>query len=83
MQSIDPSLGATNSYAAELEFIMQPLTAITPDNEDPTISEIAGWQANFVPVPEPSDVEIIVCGFAAVALLWRRRPGKQPRCRCW
>ena len=71
--SVDPSPVPQFTYQPELGFIMQPLRMITSNGSNPNISEIVGWQANFVAVPEPSDATLIVSGFTVIALFRCRR----------
>ncbi len=58
---------------ATLEFTMQPVLDVTSVGSNPNITEGFGWQANFVPVPEPSDATFIACGFTVVILLRRNK----------
>jgi Divergent InlB B-repeat domain len=70
-QSIIPSVVATNIYGADLEFTMQDTESVAAGN--PTIVEAFGWQANFVPVPEPAETAIVSCGLAFIAAVRRRQ----------
>jgi hypothetical protein len=60
-----PLLVADYSYQPILEFTMQPDTVIA---DTPTLSIVQsyGWQANFIPVPEPSSIGLIACGLTAI-----------------
>jgi len=73
MTSIVPSLVPQFTYQPDLQFVMQPLMAITTNGQNPNISQSVGWQANFVPIPEPSGATILVCGFTVAAWFRRRR----------
>jgi hypothetical protein len=55
-----------------LTFTMQPVQVLT-DNGVLTITENSGWQANFVPVPEPSNATLTVFGITVVVWLRRKR----------
>ena len=72
--------GTTNTVMASipdyietnpLTFTMQPQEEIANN-----VYESSGWQANFVPVPEPSEPTVFVCGFAAVTLIRHKRIAK-------
>lgn len=52
-----------------LEFTMQPVTVIQSGTPSIMITESSGWQANFVPVPEPSGIALILCGLTTIAFL--------------
>ena len=54
-----------------LQFTMQPVQVLyaTPAN---TLTEGVGWQANFVPVPEPTPVILMIAGFLALTLIRHR-----------
>jgi hypothetical protein len=60
-----PSLVPNYSYQPTLEFTMQPDTVIA-NNPGLTVVQSYGWQANFVPVPEPSSIALIACGLTAI-----------------
>ncbi|HEV2436189.1 MAG TPA: filamentous hemagglutinin N-terminal domain-containing protein [Verrucomicrobiae bacterium] len=60
--------------APSLTFTMQSPIVVAGGN--PNVTENFGWQANFVPVPEPSDASFIACGFAAVMFLRRKQTTK-------
>lgn len=60
-----PSLVPNYSYQPILEFTMQPDTVIQ-DSPGLTVVQSYGWQANFVSVPEPSSIALIVCGLTAI-----------------
>jgi hypothetical protein len=64
---------ATNIYGADLEFTLQNVMDITSEGTNPSIIEAFGWQANFVPIPEPADAVITAYGFAVIAMARRRR----------
>ena len=70
--SIDPLVVATNVYGADLEFTMQDVTDITAEGENPNIVQAFGWQANFEPLPEPTDAAIVGSGFTVMAVVRRR-----------
>jgi hypothetical protein len=55
-----------------LEFTMQPESVIL-DTPSHMITESSGWQANFVPVPEPSSFALFVCGLATIGFLRLRQ----------
>jgi hypothetical protein len=79
LQFIDPSVVPTNIYGADLEFTMQDVMEVSPAGSNPNIIEAFGWQANFVPVPEPADVVIVGCGLAVmVAVRCRQRYSQKP-----
>lgn len=59
VQSIVPSIIPTNIYGAELTFTMQDTISVTSAGENPNIVEAFGWQANFLPVPEPANITSI------------------------
>lgn len=71
--SVDPSQIPQYTYNPVLDFTMQPVEDITTNGSNPNITEEPGWQANFVPVPEPSGIRLIISGLAAIALLQARR----------
>jgi hypothetical protein len=52
-------------YTSSLSFTMQPENLIYDNPGVSTLTEGGGWQANFEPVPEPSSLALIMCGFAA------------------
>ena len=54
-----------------LAFTMQPESVIV-DTPSLMITESSGWQANFVPVPEPSSITLIICGLTAIVFLLLR-----------
>jgi len=56
-----------------LTFTMQPVQVILDLPRVRTITESSGWQANFVPVPEPSSITLIVCALAAGVLFRAKR----------
>lgn len=74
--SIVPSVVPTNIYGADLEFTMQDVIDITSPGENPEIVQAFGWQANFVPVPEPAETAIVGCGLAVIALRRKILPRK-------
>lgn len=55
-----------------LDFTMQPLTVIL-DTPARTVTESFGWQANFVPAPEPSPLALMASGLMYAAILSARR----------
>jgi hypothetical protein len=55
-----------------LNFTLEPLTVISAD-EAGTLTTIIGWQANFVPVPEPSCFELMTLSFLAISIYSFRR----------
>jgi hypothetical protein len=71
-ESIVPDALPTNIYGADLEFTMQDVTMITGEGQNPSISEVLGWQVNFVSVPEPTEAAIVGCGFAALTVARHR-----------
>jgi hypothetical protein len=47
-----------------------------------TATEGSGWQANYEPVPEPSNLALVLCGLTATTLLWcPRHPSRNPWAR--
>jgi hypothetical protein len=54
-----------------LNFILQPLTVVSADDTE-TVTINIGWQANFVPVPEPSYFALIILSFIAIYLFRRK-----------
>jgi hypothetical protein len=68
-QEIAYSLEPANFYGPVLEFTMQDIAQISPEGSNPNTVEAFGWQANFVPLPEPGDVAVIGCGIVAVAFV--------------
>jgi hypothetical protein len=60
------------SYQQALEFTMQPVMVIL-DQPYNTLTESSGWQANFVPVPEPSSIALIVYGLTMIAFFRSRQ----------
>jgi hypothetical protein len=72
VESIDESLIPTNIYGADLEFTMQGMM-LSQEGANPVISETSGWQANFVPVPEPAEAVVAGCGLAVMAVFRQRR----------
>lgn len=73
--SIVPSPGPNYSYQPILEFTMQPETVLS-DTPNLTIVQSYGWQANFIPVPEPSIIGLITCGLTAMLFHRRSNFGK-------
>lgn len=59
--------------AATLTFTMQPDQIIYDVSGVRTIIRRYGWQANFVPVPEPSSSGLIACGLISTVYFRRRR----------
>jgi hypothetical protein len=76
IESMDESLIPTNIYGADLEFTLQSVTMLSAEGANPVIYQASGWQADFVPVPEPADAAMAGCGFAVMAVVrhrqWRR-----------
>lgn len=72
---ISTVLSPTGQYIVQpvLDFTMQPVTEILDVPEVRTVTQSAGWQANFVPTPEPSIFALIVCGLGAICFLPRTR----------
>jgi hypothetical protein len=70
-----PSPVPEYTYEPVLEFTMQPEILID-NTAEVTIYQSFGWQVNFVPVPEPSSLELTGCGLAAI-LFFRRRPFRE------
>jgi hypothetical protein len=66
------SLGATYTEGPVLDFTMQPLSVIL-DTPARTVTESFGWQANFVPTPEPSPLALMASGLMYAAILSARR----------
>ena len=75
--SIVASVVPTNIYGSVLEFTMQDDVTLTSVG-NLNITQAFGWQADFVPVPEPAEATIVGYGFAAMAVA-RRRPRSIPR----
>jgi hypothetical protein len=63
-----PSYTETSS----LTFTMQPVQIVVNTGVE-LITENSGWQANFVPVPEPSNAALMASGFTIAVLLQRKR----------
>jgi hypothetical protein len=59
------------TFQPVLDFTMQAEQEVTPDGSNPSIVEDFGWQANFVPIPEPSAVVLVLGGFTAAVFLRR------------
>lgn len=72
VQSIIPSVVPTNIFGADLEFALQSVLDVTADGLNPNIVEASGWQADFVPIPEPAEAVMVGCGFAVMAVIRRR-----------
>lgn len=72
--SIVPSPVPDYSYQPVLEFTMQPVVLLTPpNNPDNIITDGIGYQVNFIAVPEPSSLALILCGFTAIQFHFGRR----------
>jgi len=70
--SVVPSAGGPQyTSSPQLEFTMQSPSAVTSAGANPGITRSFGWEANFVPVPEPSDAALIACGIITITLLRR------------
>lgn len=67
------SLLPESSEASTLNFTMQAPQVVFDGPGVRTVTESSGWQANFAPVPEPSSLALLVCGFAALVSLRHRR----------
>jgi hypothetical protein len=65
--TVNSPLPATSEQAT-LDFTMQPMDVIY-DSENSTLTVISGWQANFVAVPEPASIALMVIGFSAIVVL--------------
>jgi hypothetical protein len=65
--------GTDYQFQPVLDFTML-VEQITPDGANPNITQSIGWQANFVPIPEPSDAGLVACAVTAVAVLRRQWP---------
>jgi hypothetical protein len=52
------------SYDPHLSFTVSPVFEIESYGE--TIEDRFGWQANFEPVPEPSNLALLMCGLSVV-----------------
>ncbi len=59
---------ASYTSTASLAFTMQPEQVLLNVPSVGTITESSGWQANFVPIPEPSDGAFIIYGFTSFIL---------------
>jgi hypothetical protein len=60
------------TFQPVLDFTMQAEQQVTPVGSNPSIVEDFGWQANFMPIPEPSAVMLVPCEFTAVVFLRRK-----------
>jgi hypothetical protein len=69
--SVIPSLVPDYFTVPVLPFTMQPVQVLYNTNGS-ALTEGSGWQANFVPIPEPSVIALIACGVTAMALLRHR-----------
>ena len=56
------------TYQPVLDFTMQPEMVLLNNPGVETITQSSGWQANFVPAPEPSTIALVVCGLVAIGL---------------
>jgi hypothetical protein len=65
-----------------LDFTMQPLTVVL-DTPARTITEGVGWQANFVPTPEPSTLVLMAGGLMPAAFWMARRMSANGSWPCW
>jgi hypothetical protein len=65
-----------------LDFTMQPLNVLV-DTGTRTVTEGTGWQANFVPTPEPSTLALMVCGLMQAAFWTARRMSASGSSPCW
>jgi hypothetical protein len=71
--SVVPSTVPQYTYQPVLDFTMQPLMLVTPADSNPNITESFGWQANFVPIPEPSNLTLVVFSLTLIMLVWYGR----------
>ena len=55
------------SYAPVLTFTVFPVVKIEGFGE--TIEDSSGWQVNFEPVPEPSDLALLICGLSVIVFV--------------
>jgi hypothetical protein len=67
-----------------LTFTMQDMQVVSAGSNF-SITQDQGWQANFLPVPEPSSTSLFAAGLAPVTIsIWhrfrRRRPCRQTPC---
>jgi len=67
------SPGAIYSDQSVLDFTMQPSTVVIDVPGVRTVTQSQGWQANFVPTPEPSTLALMFSGGTAIVLLLRAR----------
>ena len=79
--SIVPSIIPDFTETPSLTFTMQPAQVIFDDPGVLTITQSRGWQANFEPVPEPSETALMTCGYSAFILLRRINPRRLPKSR--
>ncbi len=56
-----------------LTFTVQPGQVLLDNPGVTMLTESRGWQANFVAVPEPSSIALIVCGLGVTVYFWRKR----------
>lgn len=56
VETIVPSAVPTNIYGADLDFTLQDVTVLSADGSNPSITLTSGWQADFVPLPQPADI---------------------------
>jgi hypothetical protein len=86
--SINPSPVFQYIAQSVLDFTMQPVNVIFDNPGSTSLTESYGWQANFVPTPEPSSLELTACGITVIVFLrstfknnfttFRREPQKPP-----
>jgi Divergent InlB B-repeat domain len=69
--TVDSFLPVTSEQAA-LDFTMSPMNVIY-DTGNSTLTLISGWQANFVAVPEPASIALMIMGFSLILVLEGRR----------
>jgi len=67
--SVIPSPTPPLFFEPTLEFIMQPQEVLFDVPGVRTVTRSEGWQVNFVPVPEPSSLALILCGLAFAAVM--------------
>jgi Divergent InlB B-repeat domain len=70
-QTISPA--PPSVFQPVLDFTMQPETVILNIPGVRSVTQDDGWQANFVPTPEPSTIALVACGLVMLVFSFRAR----------
>jgi len=78
-----PSPGSVYSSQPVLDFTMQPLTVLYNVPGVRTVTQSIGWQADFLPTPEPSPLALMAGGLMLEAIWRARRTNASGLWSCW